>query len=86
MSRPVQLHYERVTFSFPSQVLKRLRSKVEKNKMSQYVAKLVDENLTNNEDEDDQFFNEMRKFRETCKPVNNKSCVEMIKEFRNGKK
>lgn len=86
MARTAQIHYQRITFSMPAGLVKDLRSKMEKNKMSQYVSKILEEDLSKYAETDEEFFASVEALRNSLQSTNKKSCLEMIKEFRNGQK
>lgn len=86
MARTAQIHYQRITFSMPSSLVKDLRTKMEKNKMSQYVSKILEADLTKYAETDEEFFASVDALRNNLQKTNKKSCLEMIKEFRNGNK
>jgi len=86
MARTAQIHYQRVTLSFPKDVLDCLREKVLGRNMSKYVADAVSEKLSNEVTDVDKFFEDLEAFSKTLVNKSGKSSLELIREDRYGKR
>lgn len=86
MARTAQIHYERITLSLPAALVKKMRQKIEKNKMSQYVAAAIEENLEKEVDDVDKFFEELAELSKNFQRVDKRNSLEILREIRYGKK
>lgn len=87
MARTAQIHYKRVTFSFPAEVFFRLRKKAENQGMSRYVTEAVEEKFAKEGgDEIDELMRQLSEFRRTAVKKTTKSVVELLREDRYGKR
>ncbi len=90
MARTATINYRRVTISLPRKVAEELREKTEDNKMSGYIAGLIQEDLakrSKREEDIDEFFNSLEKLsKEITKEFKDKrSSLEILREIRYGK-
>lgn len=89
MARTAQIHYKRVTFSFPADVLLRLREKVESQRMSQYVTEAVEEKMISHAEENvNKFMSGLNELVDELQEsrVDKRSSLEILREIRHGKK
>jgi len=87
MARTAQIHYKRVTFSFPAELFFRLREKAESQGMSKFVTEAVEEKLVEGScDEIDGLMRQLSEFRKTAVKKTTKSVVELLREDRYGKR
>jgi len=87
MARTAQIHYKRVTFSFPAELFSRLREKAESQGMSKFVTEAVEEKLVEGSgDEIDGLMRQLSEFRKTAVKKTTKSVVELLREDRYGKR
>lgn len=90
MARTAQIHYRRVTFSFPSKVADMLKAEVGNDNMSRYVAALVEQNLDYGKKEEnmEEFFRDLEKLRESISKnrFDKRSSLEILREIRYGEK
>lgn len=90
MARTATINYRRVTISLPQRVVNELREKTENNKMSSYIAGLIEKDLAGKasiEKEVDKFYDSLASFsKEITKNFKDKrSAVEILREIRYGK-
>lgn len=83
MPRTAQIHYERITFSFPRKIIITLREKVGKNNMSKYVANLVKDDLDSREDPE-AFIESLREFAKRNPNKTGKTSLQLLREIRYG--
>lgn len=87
MARTAQIHYKRVTFSFPAEVFLRLKGKAEDQGMSKYVTEAVEEKMAGeSSDDSDELMSQLAEFRRTAVKKTTKSIVEILREDRYGKR
>ena len=86
MPRTKQIHFKRVTFSFPAKTVDLLREKVGQNNMSKYVADLVEEDLGKRTQDIDEFLEELKAFAKSVKKKDKRSSLEILREIRYGGK
>lgn len=86
MPRTAKINYQRMTFSFPEKVVEMLRRKVGSQNMSQYVAGLVEADLTVYHEQVDDFMNELAEFRRNVVKKDPRSSLEILREIRYGEK
>ena len=90
MARTAQIHYKRVTFSFPAKVAERLKAEVGNDNMSRYVAALVEQNLDygKKEEDTDELFNDIKKLAKKISKnkFDKRSSLEILREIRYGEK
>ncbi|MDD3862192.1 MAG: hypothetical protein PHP74_04900 [Candidatus Gracilibacteria bacterium] len=85
MARPVKIHYKRITLSLPEAVVKKLRRSVGQNKMSSYVAEVVEKDLDRKlADEASDFVEDLKKFALTNPLRTNKDSLTLLREIRYG--
>ena len=84
MPRTAQIHYQRITLSFPKEVVSLLREEIPKNQMSAYVAALVKEDLQNREQEDSDFFEQLEELSQSFSKEG-ASSLEILRSIRYGK-
>ncbi|MFH1218700.1 MAG: hypothetical protein V1679_02565 [Candidatus Peregrinibacteria bacterium] len=85
MSRTAKINYKRITLSFPEKVVKKLRDKVGNGNMSQYVADLVEGDLSNRVEDVDAFLDSLRDFAKNVERKDKRSSLEILREIRYGK-
>lgn len=86
MSRTAQIHYQRVNFSLPAALVSKLNAKVEKNGRSKYVAALIEEDLSAEIEDVNEFFDSLAILRKNFKRVDDRSALEILTEIRHGKR
>lgn len=87
MARTAQIHYKRVTFSFPAELFFRLREKVESQGMSKFVTEAVEEKMAvESSDDSDELMSQLAEFRRTAVRKTTKSVVELLRKDRYGKR
>lgn len=90
MARTAQIHYKRVTFSFPAKVAKRLKDEVGNDNMSRYVAALVEQHLDYGKKERDieEVFKDLDDLSERISKSkrDKRSSLEILREIRYGEK
>ena len=86
MARTAQINFRRITLSLPQKTVKLLRGNIEKNRMSGYVANLIQNDLENkNSAGIDLFFDELKQFAKNVKRKNRKSSIQILRSIRYGK-
>lgn len=85
MARPARIHYKRITLSLPEAVVIKLRQKVGQNKMSSYVASVVEKDLDRKlADEAKDFVEDLKRFREGLVLRTDKDSLTLLREIRYG--
>ncbi len=85
MARTAQIHYERITLSFPKELVKELKKKVDKGSMSSYVAKIIEKDLEKKERSAQDVIDSIRHFGQTIKTKDKRSSLEILRSIRSGK-
>ncbi|MFA6917712.1 MAG: hypothetical protein WC285_02655 [Candidatus Gracilibacteria bacterium] len=85
MARPARIFYKRITLSLPERVIVKLRKKVGQNKMSSYVAEVVERDLDRKlADEAKDFVEDLKKFRKGLVLRTDKDSLTLLREIRYG--
>jgi hypothetical protein len=88
MARRKTINFQRVTFSFPAEVVKKLRSKVGKQSMSKFVVDAVEERLIDMADSSADLFTRLdalkNKLSDPANLKTKKSSLQLLREIRYG--
>jgi|GEM_PF-1976972 len=85
MARIAKIHYKRVTLSLPEKVVKKLKQKIEPNKMSSYIAEVVERDLDRKlEQEAKDFVEDLKQFRNGVALRTTKDSLTLLRELRYG--
>lgn len=85
MARTPQIYYKRVTISLPKKVVDKLKGKIAPNKMSSYIAEVVEKDLDRKlEQEAKEFVDDLKKFRDGLVLRTKKDSLTLLREIRYG--
>lgn len=84
MARTAQIHYQRITFSFPKNLVTDLKRKVKKGKISSYITEIIQEDLAKKNKSPKEIACELRTFSKHIKAKDPRSSLEILREIRYG--